>query len=189
LQVRAAHERLLHILRAQAVMRGEFILSSGHRSDYYIDARLVTLSGEGAWLVGHVLLDAISRTSAEAVAGLAIGADPVVASIVTVAGSLGRPFGGLIVRKERKEHGAARRIEGPWRSGMTVAVVDDTVTTGASPLEAARAVEEAGGVVAGVFALIDREQGARAAVERAGYRFLALFTARQLLQAGDASGD
>ncbi|HEX6507818.1 MAG TPA: orotate phosphoribosyltransferase, partial [Chloroflexota bacterium] len=101
----------------------------------------------------------------------------------SASGSSGGALDGLIVRKERKEHGAGRRIEGPWRDGMRVAVVDDTLTTGASSLEAARAVEEAGGSVAAVYALIDREQGARAAIEAEGYPFHSVFTARELLEA------
>jgi orotate phosphoribosyltransferase len=174
-------ESLRSLLRQNAVLHGSFVLSSGQHSDYYLDARMVTLSSAGAWLVGQAFGDRLSTHQVDAVAGLAIGADPIVAAIATYAGSAGRRLDGLIVRKERKEHGAGRRIEGPWRAGLRVAIVDDTLTTGSSPLEAARAVEDAGGTVEGVYALIDREQGAHAAIEGAGYAFTALFTARELL--------
>lgn len=179
----ATHEQLLALLRRAAVLRGDFVLSSGRHSDYYVDARLVTLSSAGAWLVGQAFLEHFHGQEIDAVAGLAIGADPVVAAIATCAGSLGLQLDGFIVRKEPKAHGAGRRIEGPWRDGLRVAIVDDTLTTGASSLEAAQAVEEAGASIVGVYALIDREQGARAAIEGAGYSFHALFTARELLEA------
>jgi orotate phosphoribosyltransferase len=162
-------------------MRGDFVLSSGRRSAYYLDARLVTLSSEGSPLVGAVFLDALPISGVDAVAGLTLGADPIVTSIAVTAGLSGRSIDGLIVRKAAKEHGTARRLEGPWRSGLRVAIVDDSLTTGASSLEAARAVEEAGGRVVGVYALIDREEGAGAAVAAAGYPFHAIYRANDLL--------
>ena len=177
----ATREQLRALLRREAVLRGDFVLSSGQHSDYYLDARLVTLSSAGAWLVGQVFLDYLEGREVNGVAGLAIGADPIVAAIATTAGSLGRHLDGFIVRKERKEHGAGRRIEGPWRDGLRIAIVDDTLTTGASSLEAARAVKEAGASVEGLYALVDREQGARASIEGAGYTFASLFTASELL--------
>jgi orotate phosphoribosyltransferase len=177
----APHDQLGALLRRDAVLRGDFVLASGRRSDYYLDARLVTLSAAGAWLVGQVFVERLQGEGVNAVAGLAIGADPIVAAIATCAGSLGLHIDGFIVRKERKEHGAGRRIEGPWRDGLRVAIVDDTLTTGASSLEAARAAEEEGASIEGVYALIDREQGAREAIEHAGYSFNAFFTAHELL--------
>jgi orotate phosphoribosyltransferase len=174
-------EQLGVLLRREAVLHGDFILSSGQRSEYYLDARLVTLSSAGAWLVGQAFTDCLHGHDVDAVAGLAIGADPIVAAIATYAGSIGRRLDGLIVRKEQKDHGAGRRIEGPWHDGLRVAIVDDTLTTGSSSLQAAQAVEAAGGLVEGVYALIDREQGARERIEGAGYSFAALFTARELL--------
>ncbi|MGI8827048.1 MAG: orotate phosphoribosyltransferase [Chloroflexota bacterium] len=172
--------RLLALLREHAVLRGEFVLSSGTRSTVYLDARRVTLSARGSPLVGALLLDAIGDV--DAVAGPTLAADPIVTSVAVRAGLAGRQVDGLIVRKEAKVHGAGRRIEGPWRDGMTVAIVDDTSTTGASSLDAARAVAEAGGHVAGIWQLIDREQGAREAVEREGYTFWAAFTAGEVLE-------
>jgi orotate phosphoribosyltransferase len=173
--------RLLEILRRRAVMHGDFVLSSGRRSSYYIDARLVTLSAEGAWLVGLSFLDALERVEVDAVAGLTVGADPIVAAIAAVAGSLDRSIDGIIVRKDVKGHGAGGRLVGPWREAMRVAVVDDALTTGASALAAAKAIEEAGGSVVGVYALIDREEGAREAIESVGYEFTALFCVQELL--------
>jgi orotate phosphoribosyltransferase len=143
---------------------------------------VVTLSSEGAHLVGTVFLETLGASEVDGVAGLAIGADPIVAAIATVSGLSGRSIDGLIVRKEAKGHGVGGRIVGPWREGMRVAVVDDTLTTGASALTAARAIEEGGGLVTGVYALIDREEGAREAVEAAGYRFTAMYRAAEVLR-------
>lgn len=176
-----ARSRLQRLLAERAVLRGDFILSSGARSSYYLDARMVTLSSEGSALVGEVFIDALRNLDVDAVAGLTVGADPIVTAIAVMSSLSSRRLDGLIVRKEQKEHGAGRRIEGPWRPGLRVAVVDDTLTTGASSLEAARVVEGAGGEVGAVWALIDREQGARQAVERAGYAFGAVFTASDLI--------
>ncbi|HEX8919258.1 MAG TPA: orotate phosphoribosyltransferase [Chloroflexota bacterium] len=172
---------LLRLLRRDAVLRGSFVLSSGQTSDYYLDARLVTLSAAGSHLVGRHFLQVIDTESIDCVAGLTVGADPIVSAIATMAGSDGISVDGLIVRKSAKDHGAGRRIEGPWRPGLRVAVVDDTLTTGASALLAAEAIQQEGGTVCGVYALIDREQGARQAVEAAGHQFTSLFTAGELL--------
>jgi orotate phosphoribosyltransferase len=166
------------------VLRGDFVLASGRRSSYYLDARRVTLSAAGSRLVGQVFLAALGDVEIEAVAGLTLGADPIVAAIATISGTVGNPVDGLIVRKAAKEHGTGRRIEGPWRDGMRVAVVDDTLTTGASSLQAAEAVTEAGGTVVAVYALIDREQGARGAIEAAGYPFEAIYRADEVLGEG-----
>jgi orotate phosphoribosyltransferase len=147
----------------------------------YLDARRVTLSAEGAPLVGLLFLRQIQELDVEAVAGLTLGADPIVAAVATVSAQWGHPLDGLIVRKAAKEHGVGRRIEGPWRDGVRVVVVEDTMTTGASALDAAHAVEEAGGTVEAVWGLIDRAQGAERAIRAAGYRFGAIYAAEELL--------
>jgi orotate phosphoribosyltransferase len=176
-----ARARLLSILKESAVLRGDFILSSGQRSDYYLDARRVTLSAAGSALVGEVFLELLASSQVDAVAGLTLGADPIVTAIAVVSGQRGQPLDGLIVRKQTKEYGAGRLLEGPWRDGLRVAVVEDTMTTGASALRAARAVSEAGGSVVGVYGLIDRHQGARHAVESAGYPFASIYDVEELL--------
>jgi orotate phosphoribosyltransferase len=173
---------LLALLRERAVLCGDFILTSGRRSPYYLDARLVTLSAAGSRLVGLVLLSMLPD-DIDAVAGLTLGADPIVTAVALTSAQQGRPIDGLIVRKEAKTHGAGRRIEGPWRVGLRVAIVDDTLTTGGSSLQAAQAVVEEGGHVCGVYALIDREQGAREAIEAAGHPFYAAFTAAEIITA------
>ncbi len=173
---------LLELLRRHAVLHGDFVLSSGIHSDFYLDARLVTLSARGAALVGQAFLDIFAEMPLDAVAGLTLGADPIVCAIAATSGLAGGSLDALIVRKATKDHGAGRRIEGPWRDGMRVAIVDDTLTTGGSSLEAAHAVEEAGGHIAGIYALIDRQQGARQAIETAGFTFEPMFSAAELLR-------
>ncbi len=172
---------LLQILRRDAVLHGDFVLSSGQRSPYYLDARRVTLSAAAAPLVGLIFLREIQDLPVDAVAGLTVGADPIVSAVATVSGQRGHPVDGLIVRKAVKGHGAARRIEGPWRQDMRVVVVEDTMTTGASALEAARAIRGEGGSVLAVWGLIDRKQGAREAIEAAGYTFGAIYSVDELL--------
>jgi orotate phosphoribosyltransferase len=179
--IEEARQRLRDVLRRRAVLHGDFVLSAGGRSSHYLDARLVTLSAEGSVLVGQVFCAILRQADVDAAAGLTIGADPIVTAIAMTSSSAEHPIDGLIVRKERKAHGTGHRIEGPFRPGMRVAVVDDTFTTGASALTAAEAVVEAGGTVIGIYALIDREQGARAAIEAAGYEFTSVFLAQDII--------
>jgi len=181
--VAASHARdeLRRLLRTHAVLRGDFVLSSGRHSDVYLDGRLVTLSARGAALVGQSFLEALSSSNVDAVAGLTLGADPIVSAIAAMSGFQGGGVDGLIIRKQAKQHGAGRRIEGPFRTDARVAIVDDTLTTGASALEAAGVVRAAGAYIVGVWAMIDREEGAREAVSDAGYVFNRLFTSAELL--------
>jgi orotate phosphoribosyltransferase len=172
---------LLRLLQTHAVLRGTFTLASGATSSYYLDARVVTLSARGSALIGALVLDVARNLGADAVAGLTLGADPIVSAVTTIAGVDGVEMDGLIVRREAKQHGAGRRIEGPWRDGIAVAIVDDTLTTGASALVAAEAILEAGGRVRGVIAVIDREQGAREAIEARGFPYQPLFAAREVI--------
>ncbi|MGH2442215.1 MAG: orotate phosphoribosyltransferase [Chloroflexota bacterium] len=177
-------QRLKDLLRREAVSYGDYVLSSGAHSTVYLDARLVTLSAAGSALVGKAFLELLPVENLDAVAGLTLGADPIVTAIAVTSSATAHPLDACIVRKNRKEHGAGRRIEGPWRKGLRVAIVDDTLTTGSSALEAAQAVCEAGGRVVGIYALIDREEGARGAIEAAGYPFESIFTAACLLDRG-----
>jgi orotate phosphoribosyltransferase len=168
-------QQLLALIQRDAIQRGDFVLSSGRRASFYIDLRLVTLSAAGSYLVGKAMLDLLADEPVDAVAGMTIAADPIVTAMALVSHLEGRPMAGLIVRKEAKQHGRGRQVEGPLQSGMRVVVVDDTFTTGGSALQAAAAVEEAGGQVGRVLGIVDRGEGARAAIEARGYRFDCLF--------------
>lgn len=176
-------ESLLRLLRGRSVRRGEFVLASGARSSYYIDARRTTMSGEGLRLIGRVGLAALDGAGwrPDAIGGLTLGADPVAYAIAHSAALAGRSLEAFTVRKEPKAHGMGRRIEGAFEPGMQVVIAEDVVTTGESALKAIRAVEEEGGRVLGVLAVVDREEGGRQRLEGEGYGLVALFTAAELL--------
>ena len=179
---------LLHLLARISFKLGEFKLSSGAASDYYIDCRTTTLHAEGARLTGLALLELLDahKLHPEAVGGLTMGADPVV-SAVSVASAwqahgktASAPIHGFLVRKTEKAHGTGRRIEGFLKQGAPVVIVDDVCTTGASTIEAIGAAQAAGMRVVGAVCLVERkEAGGRPAVEAAaqGAPFLSLFTA------------
>lgn len=174
--------RLARLLRERSVQKGDFVLASGRHSPYYVDARVTTMSGEGLALVGMLGLSRLTerRWQPTLVGGLTLGADPVAYAIAVAAAMQGQSINAFTVRKEAKSHGTGRRIEGCFTAGARVAVVDDVITTGRSALEAAAAVAAAGGVVVGVMAVVDREEGGRAAIEAAGYEVEALLTVKDL---------
>jgi orotate phosphoribosyltransferase len=150
---------LLAAIKANAVVRGDFILSSGQRSDTYVDLRRILLDGRLAPLAGRVMLDLTWDLGYDAVGGLTMGADPVATAMMHAAAARQTPIDAFVVRKAEKEHGTQRRIEGPDVAGRRVLVVEDTSTTGASPLAAVDAVRQAGAEVAGVAVLVDRGGG------------------------------
>ncbi len=179
-------ERLKQRIREKSLFRGQVTLSSGKSSDYYLDCRLTTLDPEGSVLVAHAILELLAAEGirADAIGGMSIGADPIVSAVATLSYLQGRPLRGFLVRKERKEHGRQKRIEGlepnsarsPWR----VVIVDDVCTTGKSTLEAIAAAEEEGMKVLAVISLVDREEGGSAEL-RKKYPYYAISTARELL--------
>ena len=177
------HDALARLLAERSARRGEFKLSSGRTSTLYIDARLTTMSPEGLALLGPEGLAAIEGAgwNVAAVGGLTLGADPVSYAISYASALAGRPLRAFTVRKEAKAHGTGRLIEGPFRSGDRVAIVEDVITTGGSALRALAAVREAGGEVAGVLALVDREEGGREAIEEAGVPVASLVRASEIV--------
>ncbi len=174
--------RLIALLRRDALRTGTFTLASGRTSHYYVDGRAVTLSSEGAALIGLGMLATLADLpEVVAVGGLTLGADPIVGATLAAAGASGRAdLRGFLVRKAAKEHGTGRLIEGPLEPGMTVAIVDDVATTGGSSLQAASAVEALGCRVACVVAMLDRLEGASDAFDARGFPFRALLTIRDL---------
>jgi orotate phosphoribosyltransferase len=175
-------ESLRRLLLERSVQRGSFVLASGRRSSYYIDCRPATMSAEGMVLIGRMGWDAIRRAGwrPAAIGGLTMGADPV--SYAIAAASLGSdaPVDAFSVRKEAKDHGAGRMIEGNFKPGDTVVIVEDVITSGDSARRAAEAVERAGGKVLGVVAVVDREEGGKDALQAAGRTVLALTTVTAL---------
>ncbi|HWG60294.1 MAG TPA: orotate phosphoribosyltransferase [Streptosporangiaceae bacterium] len=164
---------LLQAIKDKAVVHGDFVLSSGQRASWYIDLRLLLLSGRTAPLAGRVMLDATSGLSYEAVGGLTLGADPVATAMMHAANAAGRPLDAFVVRKEEKAHGLQRRIEGPDVAGRRVLAVEDTSTTGRSVLTAVDALREAGAQVVGVAVILER--GARPRVTERGLPFVAAY--------------
>ena len=184
-------QQLLSLLARTSFKLGQFKLSSGGTSDYYIDCRTTTLHAEGGRLTGHAILDLLeaNHIEAEAVGGLTMGADPIVSNVATASAwraqsHAGAPLlHGFLVRKAEKAHGTARRIEGFCREDARVIIVDDVCTTGASTIAAIQAAQETGMIVAAVVCIVEREEaGGRTAVEAAaqGSPFLRLFTANEV---------
>ncbi len=175
-------ERLRQILLEKSVVRGrEFKLASGKTSDFYVDARVTTLDAEGATLCGRIFLQMLAEFKVDAVGGYSIGADPIVAAIAVLSHLEKRPLPAFIIRKEEKSHGTRKMIEGNFRAGWRVALFDDVITSGGSIIKGARQVEAEGGKVEVVMALLDRQEGGREAIEGHGYKFLSIFTKKDLL--------
>lgn len=170
--------RLIELVGSLAVQRGDFTLASGKKSSYYVDMRRATLHHEAGPLVGHVMLDMLEEAGfgagvADAVGGLTMGADPVATAIMHAAASRGLDVDAFVVRKETKDHGTKRRIEGPSVEGRNVVILEDTSTTGGSPIQALEAAREAGANVLAVAVVVDRATGAREKIEACGVPYLA----------------
>ena len=173
---------LVALLKERSVRRGTFTLASGRQSSFYVDARCTTMAAAGLALVGELGLEAIRAAGwpVQLVGGLTMGADPVAYAIARASRDVPPTVDAFSVRKEAKQHGAARRIEGCFRAGTPLVIVEDVITTGAAAITAVDAVREAGGLVSGVLAVVDREEGGRAAIERHGCQVVTLVTARDL---------
>lgn len=172
--------RLLELIEQYALKRGHFILASGRESSFYLDGRMVALHPEGAYLIGKLMFEQMQGLNVQAVGGLTMGADPVASAVSIVSFLKGQPINAFLVRKETKDHGTRKQVEGPLEPGARVVIVEDTVTTGESPLKAVAAVEALGCEVAAVMVVIDRTEGARERIESAGYKFMPLFTIQDL---------
>ena len=166
------------LIRDKALRFGQFTLASGREASYYLDCRQVTLDSVGARLIGEGMLELLAGNMPDLVGGMAIGADPITASILTLAGLRGVALRGVMVRKEAKQHGTGRFVEGPFRAGESIAIVEDVVTTGASSLLAIERCEAVGLKVQRVLAIVDRLEGGREAFKEQGYELTALFTVR-----------
>jgi orotate phosphoribosyltransferase len=171
-------EALQRLIREKALRFGDFTLASGKQAKYYLDCREVTLDSQGARLVGEGMLGLLGVEMPDLVGGMAIGADPITAAILTLAGVRDIPLRGVMVRKEAKQHGTGKFVEGPFLAGETLVVVEDVVTTGGSSLLAIERCEAVGLKVKRVLAIIDRLEGGREAFAERGYELTSLFTVR-----------
>jgi len=181
----SARDQLLELLATNSFRLGEFTLSSGGKSDYYIDCRTTTLHAHGAELTGRVFLDLIQQQgwNPQAVGGLTMGADPIVVATSVISSQAGAPIHGFLVRKAEKAHGMGRRVEGFQEKGARVVIVDDVCTTGSSTLQAIEAAREFGFNITGVACLVERlEAGGRPAVEKAAApaAFISVFTSNDV---------
>lgn len=177
----AARARLLDLIKARAIVHGRVTLSSGAEADYYVDLRRITLDGEAAPLVGVVMRELTKDLSYAAVGGLTLGADPVATSMLHAAAATGDRLDAFVVRKAGKAHGLQQRIEGPSVAGRDVLVVEDTTTTGNSPLAAVEAVRDAGGTVVAVATIADRATGAGGRIRsEAGVEYRYVYSLEEL---------
>lgn len=174
---------LLRLLATRSARRGYFTLASGRQSSLYIDARLTTMSPDGLALIGPLALGVLRSVgwTVDAVGGLTLGADPIAYAIAYASAHTPTPLRAFTVRKEAKRHGTGKLIEGPFEAGDSVAVIEDVITSGGSALRAVAAVQAAGGRVAGVLALVDREEGGREALEAAGLQVTSLARASDII--------
>ena len=169
---------LIELIRQQGLEFGDFTLASGQKASYYLDCRKVTLHAQGARLIAEGILELIADSLPDAVGGMAIGADPITAAVITLAGMRNIELNGFIVRKEPKQHGKGRSVEGPVSPGDRVVIVEDVVTTGGSSLQAIDRVEEFGLEVQRVIAIVDRLQGGEKIFSQRGIPLTSLLTVR-----------
>lgn len=178
------HDQLVTLLATRSARRGHFVLASGRTSELYIDARLTTMSPEGLVLIGQLglaLVRSAFGANVDAVGGLTLGADPVAYAIAYASASSDQPLRAFTVRKEAKAHGTGRQIEGPYRSGDRVVVIEDVITTGGSARKAVDVLRAHGAQVLGILALVDREEGGREALEADGLSVATLTRASEIL--------
>ncbi len=176
-----ARKQLIDFIAADAVFHGDFTLTSGKKATYYIDLRKVSLDHRVAPLIGQVMVDLISSVKdVFAVGGLTMGADPIAAAVLHQGVALGKSYDAFVVRREPKDHGRGKQVEGPDLEGKRVIVLEDTSTTGGSPLAAIAALEKIGAIVVGVAVVVDRSTGAREVIEAAGYPYFAAISLSDL---------
>jgi len=176
----SSRERLLELIKAKAIVHGRVTLSSGREADYYVDLRRITLDGEAAPLVGQVMNELTQDLDFEAVGGLTLGADPVATAMLHAAAAAGRRVDAFVVRKSGKAHGLQQRIEGPSITGRRVLIVEDTTTTGASPMDAVAAARQEGAEVVAVATIADRATGARERLQAKGLTYVTAYSLQEL---------
>lgn len=181
--VQEMKKELARLLWEKSYMEGDFTLSSGLKSDYYFDGRQTSLHPQGAWLIGRIFVDMLKDEDISGLAGMTMGADPLITATSLAARAQGLDWPGLIVRKEQKKHGAGNSIEGMANiaPGNSVALLEDVVSTGGSVIKACESVRAAGLKARVVCAVLDREQGGREAIEAAGCGLRAIFTRQELV--------
>jgi orotate phosphoribosyltransferase len=176
-------DQLRQMLLNRSMRFGEFVLSSGATSNYYIDVRKTSLHPEGLLLISQLFYELIEHEEATAIGGLTLGADPLVAGLMTYAAEKGRSLEGFLVRRTSKDHGLRGQVEGNLAGHKRVIILDDVITSGESALIAAEAAESYKADVARILSVVDREQGAAQIFQQKGYLFTSLFSIGELLPA------
>ncbi len=176
-------DRLRQLLLERSMRFGEFVLSSGITSNYYIDVRKTSLHAEGLRLISKMIWEHLREDGVTAVGGLTLGADPLVAGVMLHSAEQGRPLEGFLVRRNTKDHGMRGQVEGNLAGHKRVAILDDVITSGESALIAAEAAESYKAEIVRIVAVVDRAQGASQIFQQRGYAFSPLFTIGELLPA------
>jgi len=175
-------KELFRLLKARAFSRGKFILSSGKESNFYLDARLATLSAAGAYLTARIILDMIAQDQPDAIGGPTLGADPIVGAIACLSHQAARPINTFIIRKQPKEHGKQQQVEGPvLKEGSSVVIIDDVATTGKALVEAVIVLQKMNIKIKKAICVIDRGEGAREALAKYKVPLNSIFTLSEFL--------
>jgi orotate phosphoribosyltransferase len=178
-------KRLARLLIEKSYLEGDFTLTSGQKSDYYFDCKHTALHPEGSWLIGKFFLDMIrAKGGVQGVGGMTLGADPLVSAVTVVSYIEGYPLPGFIIRKQPKGHGTNQYLEGlkNFEPGMNVCLLEDVITTGGTLLKAVDRVREQGLNIVGILGVLDREQGGRENIAKAGFELQTIFTRRELVE-------
>lgn len=178
--------KLARLLLELSYKEGDFTLTSGKKSDYYFDCKQTALNAEGGYLIGRLFVEMLKEYDVEGVGGMTLGADPLVTGVTVVSHLEGRPLPGFIIRKKSKGHGTNQYLEGlaNFKEGDRVVLLEDVCTTGGTLITAAQRVRDAGLEIAGVLAVLDREEGGREKLKEAGLELDSIFTRQELLAAG-----
>jgi orotate phosphoribosyltransferase len=174
-------DELQQIIQERSILKGDFTLVSGKKSTYYINGKMTTLSSKGLYLTAKLLLELLESYDYDAFAGPTIGADPIIGALLTLSADRGLDKEGFLIRKQSKEHGTRKLVEGNIKEGSRVVLLEDVTTTGGSLIRAADAIKEYGGEIICVVTLVDREEGAAENLAEAGFDFKSLFKVKELL--------
>ncbi|MCP4650574.1 MAG: orotate phosphoribosyltransferase [PVC group bacterium] len=175
--IQDTRKRLLTVLKRKSFKKKRVVLASGKVSNYYFDGRITSLSSEGAYCIGKIILDMLKKNKIDAIGGLTLGADPIIGAVSTLSFKTKNPINGFIVRKETKKYGMQNLIEGtPLKKSSRVVIVDDVVTTGSSTIKAIEAVQKLGCKIVRVIAVVDRLEGAKENIAKCGLELESIFT-------------